>query len=391
MPTSGKVTQLPLSHLYSFGLPTSIDISDRTKKVMTPFSPLIPIQYLDRGGLELNLECSIHGTDFNASNLRAMIERGAWESLKSEEILALVRKKAAFLKQRGALPRLLGDYRADYIQIISQLNSFMEFCDAQLLDFNSRSIITNNTAMMAQQFSKHTVHGFQLRTYTGSIGLYSMTEHVGTTRKAHILATITQKDFHYQRMHIFLTGAIDMSRVIILVNEELENPEFSVPGLRKLYIGRLKPQIRETACQVYLVPDGYIDNTCFMKPFSLSSKKITDKQKEIDSLGKMFKWFIRTNAVNMDFLYLPPSTSVESPVQEVPKSVTLVAPVDHTPLLGDRLAELGVTGTPARSATIETLSANIEVAPMIELVNALREELLETVGIPAGREEYPDF
>lgn len=242
--------------------------------------------------------------------------------------------------------------------------------------------INNSTADMHATFTTSEISTFSLRTYRGSIGNFQFSKRLENgDYEDYILPVILPQNLYYQKLHVLTTGKIDLSKVIILIDKRLEDPDFALPGMRKFYEGRLKPQLRASAAQLWFVPPGYIEQNCYIsRVVSLKSEKLDDRQKEIDSIADIFiDSFIRNSSVDMRRLYEPPVT-VEEVIAPVaarsPEPVVLIPPVEPTPLVADRFSELVVAP--------ETVVPAAGFARTYEALDTIREEM---IAVPASAVE----
>ncbi len=206
------------------------------------------------------------------------------------------------------------------------------------LAINLNAISTENipvdTVKIADAFTRSGFENFALRSWRGKIGSYTLAETSYDTAemaKFHIMAAVLPEDYYYQALHLMWRGSLDLSRVVILVNEELEKKTFINKSLHTIYIGRLKPLIKRTAAKIFLVPDGFIQKTCFKYqeiPKYLTPK---DKVRGKESYIEMFKKWMGTGFIALDNLWEPKQEEC---------SKILVQAVEDTGMASGRLQEL---------------------------------------------------
>lgn len=199
---------------------------------------------------------------------------------------------------------------------------------------------------MAASFDKVDGIRFKLRTFSGIIGNYSLAlfDSLEDSYTYHILAVILPENLYYQRLHILLTGAIDLSYVVFLVNEELEKDTFPIRGLRTFYMGRLKNILESTTGRIHLVPKEVISKGCFLQEFTLP-RNITERKLTVASIGEMFKQFVATERMDLSLLYKAP---------ELVKPVgPLVPAVKDTDLVHARFAQLAPQQLQERTVRME--------------------------------------
>ena len=87
---------------------------------------------------------------------------------------------------------------------------------------------------------------------------------------------ILPKDYLYQKLHILEYNTIDLSRTTVLINNELNSPNFYCPAFRRLYKSYLEPYIKSTSCNVWMVPSEFIQKNCNIRPLLMTGKNIAE-------------------------------------------------------------------------------------------------------------------
>lgn len=171
---------------------------------------------------------------------------------------------------------------ADVQSIIIYANVYREQDDSCPINYN--------TQRMEERFVQEGMSRYALRTYKGSIGAYSL-----IVNDAYLIrAVVLPENFYYQRWHVWARGSIDMNKVIILVDESLEDPQLSLNGLRKLYVNRLDPILRECGADVWVVPQGFIGRYTTVQPLRLSSN-VREAARQIDEIFEKARNYISGN------------------------------------------------------------------------------------------------
>lgn len=342
----GGITKtLTVGNLYY----TSPDINP-TRGVMSPYTNLIPLQYLEK--MEFNLPESATSQVIGIGNLRDIFGARQVDLSRFPEAQIITNKQKSMEKKGTALLyRLLG------VPAIFDKNSAYSYLESYLgmgipQGFTSSiEMISNNTKAMHDVFGKWRISSYTLRSCNGTVGNFhiSTTSPDGTETAYQILPVILPQNLYYQRLHLFLHGSIDLAYVIFLVNEELEKDSFPIKGLRTMYMGRLKKILLDTAGQVMLVPGDFIRENCFVPPFKLAGRKPAQRAMEKDSIVRMFLAGIQTGNYDLDWsMYYDPTKDVPSPE---PYTGPLVPPVDSTSMVDDRMKELMPQGA-ARSPIV---------------------------------------
>lgn len=107
--------------------------------------------------------------------------------------------------------------------------------------------------------------------------------------KAHILACILPENLVYQKLHILSKGTIDLSKVIVFIDSELDRTSFPVTSLRTLYRTELLPKIIETSCVVFKVPLAFIMENCFYRKDSTLPLNIQERKKVKEEMLESFR------------------------------------------------------------------------------------------------------
>lgn len=359
---------------------------------MSPYTPFIPMEYLNRG------------RTFTYYNPESRSLNSSWMSALFP---AMGRPTSVMTEFRNSKSRLIRSpeliysiifgatqgSEAEYIKssVLKSVNDYLKNDNPHGMEGALRDMISNNTAEMSTCFNSPTIRSFFLRTYNGGIGNYCLFRDTDAGRIYHILPVILPEHLYYQRMHILIKGTIDMSKVIILVDRDLEDTDSHV-GVRKLYLGRLKSQLLESGAQIWAVPRECIHQLCFVQDYKVQSKKIIDRQREIESMGKMFKHYVESGLLDMNILYKPPiqvqPAMVMTGTAKVPE--VLVAAVEPTSLLTDRFYEL-IPDNEVSPGALMTALAEGELQSQVEalstLVDQTREQLMTVMGERVPQEE----
>lgn len=110
----------------------------------------------------------------------------------------------------------------------------------------------------------------------------------------HVLAVIRPEHYLQAKLKFLLTGKIDMDKVVILIDNQLDGTEFPVAGFKSLYKA-VKSQILETNAQIYRVPLEFIQKNCFIPKFELKEKNVLKRKQEIERLVEEFYKYQKRN------------------------------------------------------------------------------------------------
>lgn len=283
------------------------------------------------------------------------------------EIARLNEKKIRQVISLSTLGRIIVESATNKQRVYDIIKSMFTF-NTRIHAGNADEQSNNNTPLMASAFQRNTNHQFSLRSYGGVIGNYSLCRiDDNNIMHHHILPVILQENFYYQILHLIRYGSIDMSKVIILIDKELENSSFEVPGLRTFYIGRIKSIIQKTAAQAWYVPLSFIHEQCFVSKLTLPYDTIAEKRQVKTVIKDIFcDWFLSGGGA-IAFNRLPPVKVKQEP---------LLPMVEGIDILAGKMTEEIVTA----------VSTEVMVERLVEMttaVNTIRAEMMEGVGVPA--------
>ncbi len=125
------------------------------------------------------------------------------------------------------------------------------------------------------------------RVYSALLDFYSMYYKNLTTSQGvftpRVIAVSLPENYYYHRLSI-LKGRIDLSKIIILVDKDLDSPRFECQPFRQLYKETLLPHIMESGCQVWKVPYEYIVENCFHQSFNVRENNIFERQADVEEI-----------------------------------------------------------------------------------------------------------
>lgn len=185
------------------------------------------------------------------------------------------------------------------------------------------------------------------RSYTAMSHMYSLSELKNEEAIPHVLAVVLPENYLYLKYKLLVDNTLDMSKVIILINKNMDTPQFECKPFRKLYRDFLKPKIEETACDVWKVPLDYIVSSCFMRGYSLMNLGMKERRVISQSLIDGFKESIKSEGTVIDDETTVPSEfevrlSAESYFGELPQPTVNTpgltylgeAPISNTNMVG---------------------------------------------------------
>ena len=144
------------------------------------------------------------------------------------------------------------------------------------------------------------IYTWSTRTMSGVVGYMSLYKMEDCMCTPYVLPVITPENFVAMRAHFYATGKIDMSKVVILVDKDLDTPSFPNKNFRNLYRKHILPIISKEDLNVMKVSQGFIREYCFLQPFKLQNKNIVKRKKEIEELAKEFITFMKEQSIKRE-------------------------------------------------------------------------------------------
>lgn len=104
----------------------------------------------------------------------------------------------------------------------------------------------------------------------------------------HIIGVCLPENYLYHRIRAMLGLPLDLSKVEILMNRELDTPRFVRKPVRKYYRDNIKETLLSLNCNIWEVPHSFIMENVFIQRYKLQGKRISEKKREIEALAKLF-------------------------------------------------------------------------------------------------------
>ena len=139
------------------------------------------------------------------------------------------------------------------------------------------------------------------RTFNASLGqltCFLETERWSRVFIPQVMAVILPENYVYQKQHVLVHGTIDLSKVIVLVNRELDDTDFHNKNFRAYYRKHLLPILNEMKVEVWKVPVSFMEENCFHGNITLEATSFMDKKKEIETIYDDFR--SKYNWINLD-------------------------------------------------------------------------------------------
>lgn len=103
-----------------------------------------------------------------------------------------------------------------------------------------------------------------------------------------LLAVILPENYLYMKYNLLVHNTIDLSKVIILVDRELNTAQFEKKAYRKFYQEAFLPHIMKSACDVWEVPKEFITENCFLGDVSFKGMGPIKKREIVDDMINQF-------------------------------------------------------------------------------------------------------
>ena len=148
------------------------------------------------------------------------------------------------------------------------------------------SSITDNFTEYGGRYIQRTHKG-----YIGQLSLFSIIDipdSFDVTYNPHVIAVIRPENLVHVKYNYLIHGKIDLKYVTILIDKDLDSPEFYSPNFRAFYRKNILPQIESLKVKVIKCPLDFIRKSCFLQPFELKSKNIIKRKQEINELVDRF-------------------------------------------------------------------------------------------------------
>lgn len=202
------------------------------------------------------------------------------------------------IEEQNPIPNYIGRYLADYgwnKGIIEDLKIDLKSCiNDYLFNDNCYSLIWDSvwggsgSQNAINNLKSNKLKNLYMRSYQGYIGGLSVFLGRDETNP-HILAVIEPEDLIYQKLHLLLHGTLDMEKVIILIDRQLDATDFPNKAFRAFYKKYILPELAKYKCNIWKVPLDFIKESCFHKKISIKETNILKRKQLIKSLIEQFK------------------------------------------------------------------------------------------------------
>lgn len=280
-----------------------------TKLLASPYTKFIPMFYLDRylskdsgiiHTLKIVNDYHDHNFDYLFDKKRANEKRTKkiaklWLENKSIPLAKIVLGSPVNTLLVGAnRVQTPGDIELNKTSAKNIINLYlMNDVPMDIADNNDGTLINSSSLdrMAGNFFRMENKTSFTMRSYRGYTGMFTMIAKAGSSihapYKPYILPVILPENLIYQKLHILATGKIDLTKVVLLVDGQLEMTDFPLKSLKALYKS-IKPTLETYGFDIWKVPSDFIIDNCFLGKFTVPGKTIMQKKKEISTLVENF-------------------------------------------------------------------------------------------------------
>lgn len=106
------------------------------------------------------------------------------------------------------------------------------------------------------------------------------------------ISVVLPENYLYQKYHLLLTGKIDPTKVIVLVNDDVDHPTFSGSQSVRRYHKIMLNKIISQGYQTWNVPEKFILDNCFVKTFKIKEKSVREIQQKKEQLIDEFNKYM---------------------------------------------------------------------------------------------------
>lgn len=103
----------------------------------------------------------------------------------------------------------------------------------------------------------------------------------------HIIATTLPENLEYHKLRAIAGFPVDLSKVIVLIDRELDTPRFAIKPARKMYREFFRNSLLDSCCDIWEVPLEFIIKSCFLGNYEQTGS-ITQRRKAKNELIDLF-------------------------------------------------------------------------------------------------------
>lgn len=164
--------------------------------------------------------------------------------------------------------------------------------DNNLININYTSDSASGFHYTRRAFHDGEAMRIHARTFAVSLGqltCFLETEAYSRVYTPQVLAVILPENYVYQKWHILTHGTIDLSKVIVLVNRELDDTDFHHKNFRAYYRKYLLPVLNELKVEVWKVPVSFMEEYCFHNGITFEKTAFMERRQETETIFTSFR------------------------------------------------------------------------------------------------------
>lgn len=164
--------------------------------------------------------------------------------------------------------------------------------DNNLVNVNYTSDSASGFNYTNRAFREGEAMRIHARTFAVSLGqltCFLETESYSRVYTPQVLAVVLPENYVYQKWHILTYGTIDLSKVIVLVNRELDDTDFHHKNFRAYYRKYLLPVLNDLKVDVWKVPVSFMEEYCFHQGITLEKKSFMERRQETETVFDSFR------------------------------------------------------------------------------------------------------
>lgn len=279
--TSGDFKELNNKEQF-FG--NSYGTTNNSQKInsMSVYTDFIPLLYLTSGLKRAT----------KTTSLQAYLNLKQKNDFKDDEYNKWIQKYDGGTLSGFCKYSFTSDQESNIINLKESIESWMEYdrmMDVEtILGYPRYSWEGINRTTIMQQIRTGHIGSSCQRTYIVGTSAFSMYRGEDNRYIPHVLAVILPENYLYLKYKLLTQNVLDLSKVIILVDRELNTAKFCQQAFRKLYKEAMLPQIMKSSCDVWKVPQSFIQEKCFVEPFNLRGIKLKERGEFLGQLVKEF-------------------------------------------------------------------------------------------------------
>lgn len=178
----------------------------------------------------------------------------------------------------------------DLIQVMKMnYNNYIHY--DELLDIANSSLSGGrfDDSQNAMLYKARRIYGRTFNALVSGLSCFMSPQAYGRDYTPQIMAVVLPENYIYQKEYIMAHGKVDLSKVILLVNKELDSTSFPYPTFRKYYRAQLLPLIQKLKMDVWKVPVSFIEDSCFHKGIALESTSLIGIKQEVEEINQVFR------------------------------------------------------------------------------------------------------